>query len=360
MNSKTISQGILQAIGALVGILLLLFFLWKIQAAIIYFIIAAILSLISRPIIKFLKSKLKLPNLLAVVITMFFFMGLLLGLIRMFIPLITQQGENLSLLNFNELKNNIGSVTSHLNDYLFVRNIDIASEFKNLDLLSKFKEIPLLLNSIIGAVGSMSIGLFSVLFIAFFLMKDSHILHNTILVLVPSKNEKRVEKSINTIKDLLSRYFIGLVFQIAILFVIYSIVMTIFGIKNGIVIAFLCALLNLIPYIGPLIGGALMLFLTMTSNLGHDFRSVILPTTFYVFIGYVVAQLVDNFFSQPIIFSKSVKSHPLEIFLIIIIGGLLFGVIGMVLAVPMYTVIKVILKEFLSDNKIVQSLTKNL
>ena len=86
--------------------------------------------------------------------------------------------------------------------------------------------------------------------------------------------------------------------------------------ENSIVIAFLCALLNLIPYVGPLIGGVLMLFLTMSSNLGQDFQEVILPTTIYVMIGYVIAQLIDNFLSQPLIFSNSVKSHPLEIFLI--------------------------------------------
>lgn len=360
MNSKTLSQGILQAIGVIVGILALLFFLWKIQTVIVYFVIAAVLSLIARPVIRFLKTKLKFPNLLAVLVTMFLFIGLISGLIKMFIPLITQQGENLSLLNFNELNNNIKQITNELNNHLFVKRIDLASEFENLDLVSKFKEIPLLLNSIISAVGSLSIGLFSVLFISFFLMKDSHILHNGLLVLFPDKNGARIEKSFTTIKDLLSRYFIGLVFQIVILFVIYSIILTLFGIKNGIVIAFLCALLNLVPYIGPIFGGTLMLFLSMTSNLGLDFKTEILPVTSFIFIGYVFAQLIDNFFSQPLIFSKSVKSHPLEIFLIIIIGGLLFGVIGMVLAVPMYTVIKVILKEFLSDNKIVQSLTKNL
>jgi predicted PurR-regulated permease PerM len=70
--------------------------------------------------------------------------------------------------------------------------------------------------------------------------------------------------------------------------------------------------------------------------------------------------LVDNFFSQPFIFSKSVKSHPLEIFLVIIISGLLFGVLGMIVAVPAYTALKVVLKEFLSENKIVKQLTKNL
>ena len=126
------------------------------------------------------------------------------------------------------------------------------------------------------------------------------------------------------------------------------------------VIAFLCAILNLIPYIGPLIGIVLMSFLTMTSYLGEDFSSIVIPKTVYVIIGYIVAQLVDNFISQPYIFSNSVKSHPLEIFLVILTGGILFGITGLILAIPLYTVIKVFLKVFFSDNKLIKKLTKNL
>ena len=158
----------------------------------------------------------------------------------------------------------------------------------------------------------------------------------------------------------MSRYFVGLIFQIIILFIIYTIGLLIIGVENAIVIAFLCALLNLIPYVGPLIGAFLMITLTMTSNLGASFSEVILPKTFWVFIVFIIGQLVDNFASQPIIFSKSVKSHPLEIFLVILIAGIMFGVVGLIVAIPAYTAIKVILKEFLSENKIVKKLTKNL
>ena len=69
---------------------------------------------------------------------------------------------------------------------------------------------------------------------------------------------------------------------------------------------------------------------------------------------------IDNFFSQPYIFSNSVKSHPLEIFLIILVGGILFGIAGMILAIPTYTVLKVFLKVFFNDNKLIKKLTKNL
>jgi len=191
-------------------------------------------------------------------------------------------------------------------------------------------------------------------------MKDTSLLENSIFVFINEKSKVKLRESLSIIKNLLSRYFLGLVIQISILFGIYTITLLIFGIQNAIVIAFLCALLNLIPYIGPLIGGLLMLILSMSSNLGYDFRAVILPTTLYVMVGYIIAQIIDNFFSQPLIFSNSVKSHPLEIFLVIMISGLLFGVVGMIVAVPAYTAIKVILKTFLVDNTIVKLLTKNL
>lgn len=360
MNSKIIANGILRAIAIILGVALLLYFLYKIQSVLIYIIIAAVLSLIARPIIFFLRQKLKFPNTLAVVVSMLLFLGLVFGLISMFIPLIVKQGQNLSLLDMNQLEYNIENLLNQVNIYFSEKGVNLFEQLKSVDVFSQFKAIPNLLNSVIAGVGSLSIGLFSVLFISFFLMKDSKILNKGLLVFVPDNNESRFQKSLDTIKDLLSRYFLGLLLQITILFIIYTTVLLIFNVNNAIVIAFLCALLNLIPYIGPLIGGLLMVTLTMTSNLELDFNTQIMPTTIYVMIGYVFAQLIDNFFSQPFIFSKSVKSHPLEIFLIIIMGGLLFGVVGMIVAVPVYTAIKVILKEFLADNKIVKSLTKDL
>tara|TARA_R110002073_G_scaffold312586_4_gene484137 strand:- start:42905 stop:43987 length:1083 start_codon:yes stop_codon:yes gene_type:complete len=360
MNSRTISNGILRALAIVLGVALLGFFLYKIQSVLVYIIIAAVIALIARPLIIFLRRRLKFPNTLAVITAMIIFVGLLLGLIGMFIPLVVKQGESLSLLQSDQLQSDIQSIISQINEYFKAKNIDILSELQSADVFSSLKSIPEVLNSIVGALGSLSVGLFSVLFISFFFMKDSRIFKNSILVVIPNGTEKRFSQSLEKIKDLLSRYFIGLILQISILFVFYTIILLIFGISNAVVIAFLCALLNIIPYVGPLIGAFLMIILSMTSNLGLDFQTEILPTTIYVMIGYFIAQLVDNFFSQPFIFSKTTKSHPLEIFLIIIIGGLLMGPLGMIIAVPTYTALKVILKEFLSENKIVKSLTKDI
>jgi predicted PurR-regulated permease PerM len=360
MNSKTIANGILRAIGIILGILLFGYFLYMIQSVIVYIIIAGILSLIARPIILLLRKKLKFPNTIAVIFTMILMLSFLAGLFVMFIPLVAEQSKSLSLLEVDKLQENVQQIFNQTTAYFSSKGIDILGELKDVDFVSQFKAIPNLLNSVLGAVGSLSVGLFSVLFISFFFMKDSQLLKRGFMAIIPNGTEGRFSKSLEIINDLLSRYFIGLIFQITILFVLYTIILLVFGIHNAIVIAFLCALLNLIPYVGPMIGAVIMFVLSMTSNIGSDFQTEILSTSLWILFWYLIAQLVDNFASQPLIFSKTTKSHPLEIFLVIIIGGLLFGVVGMITAIPLYTALKVILKEFLSENKIVKSITKDI
>lgn len=357
MNSKTIAYGILRALAIVTGIVLTLLFLTKIQSVLIYITIAFVLTLIARPALFFFRRRLKLPKTLSVVITLLLIILLILGVGSLFIPLIVKQGQNISLLNTSEFIDNIKNLLSQIRAYFVSKNIDFFKGLKDVDITSNFQSIPSLLNSFVGIIGSFSIGLFSVLFITFFFMKDAKMFHKIFLAITPDEKEERILKSLETINRLLSRYFIGLIIQILILFTIYSITLLIFGVESAVVIAFLCALLNVIPYIGPVIGGLLMATLTMTSSLEYDFQTYILPTTLYVLMGYLFAQVIDNFFSQPIIFSKSVNSHPLEIFLVIVVSGFTFGVSGMILAVPAYTVIKVSLKEFLSEVPVIKALS---
>jgi predicted PurR-regulated permease PerM len=362
MEAKNISQGIINAVIKLGLISLGMFLLIELKILLVYLLVAAIISLIGRPIVLFLKNKLKFSNLLSASLSLLILGGVLFGIISLFIPLVIQQSENLSLLNLNELEYKLEKLMNEIR--LFFNfdpsNIEQYSSLKNLINTDNLGVIPEFLNHLLSILGNFTIGLFSVTFISFFLLKDSHILENAVLVFVNDKSEGRLKKSFEKIKNLLSRYFLGLLLQISILLVMYSIILLIFGIKNAIVIAFLCALLNLIPYIGPLIGAVLMMFLTMTSNVEADFSSVILPKTIYVMIGFFIGQLIDNFFSQPFIFSNSVKSHPLEIFIVILTGGTLMGTTGMIIAIPIYTALKVIFKAFLSENKIVKSLTQDL
>ena len=362
ITSKIIAKGILKAVGVLVAISLLLYFLYLIQTVLIYLIISLILTLIGNPILDFFKRKLKFKHLFATIATLLIFVLIIVGFIMMFVPLIMEQGQNLSLLNTAEVEKDITKLISQISHFLEGHNIDSKKLFKENDLTSKFNfsYVSDFLNVFLSALSSFGMGLASVLFITFFFLKDRILFIIGAKKLIPDTHEEQTLNSFTKINNLLSRYFIGLLLQLFIVFVLYLIVLLIFGIENAFIIAFLCAVLNIVPYIGPLIGSVLAAILTMISNLDSDFQTQTLPLTLYVMIGFWVVQIIDNNVSQPLIFSKSVSSHPLEIFLVILIAGFLFGIVGMIVAVPFYTILKVIGKEFFPENKVVQLFTKNI
>ena len=361
MNSSDISAGILKAVFRLLLIAGVIWLLLQIKSLIFYLAIAGVLSLMGHPVNDFLHRKFRLPKIWASSVTILLMLCIVLSLFWLFIPLIIQQSKNLSLLNVESLQSDLEYILQELGDFLNISHpivesqIEVANYIDNLNL----DLIPQVFNSLLTTVGNFTIGLFSVLFILFFLLKDSQLLKRMILVMTPDKIEQRVSSSLSKIKYLLSRYFAGLFMQVSILVILYSTILVVFGVKNAFIIAFLCALMNLIPYIGPIIGGIFITLLTMSSYIGQDFTGYILPRTLYVLIGFILTQFIDNFFSQPFIYSTSVKSHPLEIFIVILATGVLTNPIGMIVAIPVYTALKVILKEFLSENKIVSSLTKN-
>ena len=253
-------------------------------------------------------------------------------------------------------------LNNEFNDYFRIERVNLLERVEQLEFFEDFNLdiIPTFINSFLGTLGNFAIGLFSILFISFFLLKDSRLLLEGVLVFSRKGNEGQFLRAFTKIKQLLSRYFIGLLFQVLILFTLYTILLVIVGVEHALIIAFFCALLNLIPYLGPLIGYFLMSAFVISDNLGLDFTALILPKLIIVFVGYGVVQTIDNFVNQPLIFGKSVKSHPLEIFLVILLAGSVLGVLGLVMAIPLYTAIKVISKEFLSEYKIVKKLTHNL
>lgn len=362
ITSKVIANGILRAIAYLILTALILYFLYQIQSVLIYLVIALILTLIGNPILDFFKKRLRFNHTLATITTLLIFILIIAGLITMFVPLILSQGQNLSLLNTVEIEKNSLQLINQIAAFLESHHIDSSKVLKEANITSKinFGIVTDFLNVILGTISSFGMGLASVLFITFFFLKDRLYFIISAKKLIPDSHEEQILNSLEKINHLLSRYFIGLLIQLFIVFILYLVVLIIFDIPNAIIIAFLCAVLNIIPYIGPLIASLLAAALTMLSHLGNDFQTDILPATIYVLIGFWIVQILDNNISQPIIFSKSVSSHPLEIFLVILIAGFLFGILGMVIAVPLYTIFKVIGKEFFPENVIIQLLTKNI
>lgn len=362
VTSKTIGNGILRALIITAGALLLLYILYLIQPVIYFLFIALIVSMIGSPIVNFLERKLKFNHIVAVLVTMVFFILLLAGFIMMFVPLIISQSENLSLLDTGKLQTDLTELVERLKAYFSDHNIDAENMLKESNLASKINLnfIPNFLNTILGTLGNIGMAIGSIIFITFFFLKDKKLFAVNAKKILPEGHESKIINSFRKINHLLSRYFIGLIGQVTILFLLYLIVLLIFGVENAFIIAFITALLNIIPYIGPLIATVLVAILTMLGHMDPQSQGEMLSTTLYVLIGYSVAQIIDNNVTTPLIFSNSVNSHPLEIFIVILASGFLFGILGMIVAVPLYTIIKVVAKEFFPKNPVVKVLTRGI
>jgi len=361
-TAKAITLGILRALAVLVGIVILLWILYQIQALILYIGLALVLSLIGRPVVLFLRRKLKFGNTFASVITLLLIIGSIGMVLSIFVPIIIEQGKHISQIDFEQVKRDLNELNIQASDYLGVDHFQLVEAIKrttyvqNLDV----EIIPSFIDIFFGNIAGTIIGIFSVLFISFFLLKDESLIARSVLVFSQSGNEQKFKRILIKIKELLSRYFIGLLLQIFILALFYSVLLLYLDIRDAVAVALICAFLNIVPYLGPIIGWVLMLLVIVSNNLGADFSTGLLPLLFIATCGYAIAQIFDNFISQPVIFGHSVRSHPLEIFIVILTAGFVFGIPGMILAVPTYTAIKVIAKEFLSEYKIVKRLTRNL
>jgi predicted PurR-regulated permease PerM len=362
IKSKDISNALLRTIFILLAILVCGYFLFSISSIIIYIISAILLSFVAEPICHFLQKRFRFGRTLAIISSLTLFILIIFGIILLFVPLILSQSKNLSLLDITSLEKNY---------LLFITNVDVwlqayginYEKYFNVQKIAQsfnFNFITDILNSIVGSIGNFGMALFSIFFICFFILTDQKLVTNNLRAILPNKNRWRILASLLRIKNMLAKYAIGLLLQLLVVFILYLIVLLIFGVENAFIIALLGAILNIIPYIGPIIALVMTAFLTMLGHINQDFQTVVLPTTLYVIIGYFIVQLIDNNFSQPIIFSKSTNSHPLEIFLVTIISGTLLGIAGMIVAIPIYTAVKVVLKEFYPKNTFIEILTRSL
>lgn len=362
IESNIIAKGIVKAVLVLVLLYLCWIGLTKIAEVFVYFTIAIILSLMLNPFIQFLKNKLKFKNIFAVLSAFLLLFLILFGLISMIVPLISSQSKSLALLNPTAIRLNIMLTYNEFKNYLLSKDILLEKIFSLDDLFTKLdlNFIPQILNNFVSFLSSFGVGLIAVLFITFFILKELPTFINGFKSILPDNQKDKILSSLDKVYQLLSRYFIGLMLQLTIVFLLCFIVLLIIGVEHAFTIAFICALFNVIPYVGPLLGMILAASLTMISRISGDFQTEVLPTTLWVIFGFMLVQLVDNYFTQPFIFSNSVKSHPLEIFIIVLIAGLLLGITGMIVAIPLYTIIKVFAKEFYPENKVVKLLTRKL
>ena len=340
-------------------------------SVLIYIIVAFVVSLIGQPIVHLLrKIKIKgksLPDTVLAAITLIVIFGVLILLIWQIIPVVANIVRDASSMKAEETMDS-HSVINQVNDWIIRTLPWVGEDFDGVALLmDKLSEVVDMSNvtgvlgSVASAVASLAVGIFAVIFISVFFIKDDKLFGRIVGALVPDSIEPRVEKTIFDIEKLLSRYFIGIVIEVfgvmlLDLLGLWLIARVDFNYALG--IAFIAGLLNIIPYVGPLLGEVIGVVLCVILKYG---AGIGLGVNIWIFALIVLAvmlgtQLVDAFVYQPLIYSTSIKANPLEIFVVIMLAGHLGGAIGMLIAIPAYTVIRVIASRFFYDFKPVKRL----
>jgi predicted PurR-regulated permease PerM len=294
-------------------------------------------------------------------------MMMIFGLFILFIvPLISNQARIISNIDTDAVSSYFSEPLNKIYNFLIQYNVLNADQSINLffeQQLNQVLDVAHFTNffgHLISATSSILMGVFIVLFLSFFFLKDPNLLRSIIMALTPEAYTKDVQIVMTDSRILLTRYFLGILLELTSMMTIISLTLTAFGIKNAIIIGFLGGLMNIIPYLGPIIGASIGVTLGVISVLSSGNYDAVLITSLVIIGTFAIANMIDNILLQPIIYSKSVKAHPVEIFLVIIMAGKVFGIAGMIIAIPTYTVFRVVAKQFLSQFKFIKVLTENM
>ncbi len=347
---------------------------WYFRSVLIYIMAAVVVSLVAKPVMGGLQKirikGRKAPDWFLAALSLTIVLGLLLAVLTLIVPIVSGIVKGISLSSIESAAGQIAVPLGNMNEFLRNSFPQLGENFRiEMVLIQELQKLfdVSIISSVIGSATSLltsfGIGLFSVVFIGFFFIKDDGLFTKIVCALVPDKHEKTTEKAISDIGYLLSRYFIGVLIEIAgVALVNFVGLMFIarLGFNASIGIAFLTGITNIIPYVGPLMGGVMGTILGLVIKYSSA-TPIGLDVNFWIFTGILIAifcfaQLMDNFLYQPVIYSTSIKSKPLEIFIVLLIVGHMGGPLAMIVAIPCYTVVRVIAFRFFRHIKAIRRL----
>jgi len=342
----------IQNIIAIAVIGLMFFLITQIQLLIIYFFIAIVLSITINPLNNFLcKMKLfkrQLNKTIAAIICLLIIStnGLLIGYILS--PIVIEEVQILSSIQLTEVQNFLNILSLEINKKFTSINMDLELNLKDIMNMLDVTSIGGVFQSMIGILGNIFMAVFSILFISFFLIKDKALLKDYAIKSLGYFMPKSKQK-INMIIYFIRRYCAGLFIQTSILFILFGIGMMILKLPNPWTLALFAAVVNIIPYFGPLIGLIFTVTMVGTFYIDQNMIDLILPLIIKSFILFGSVQTFDNFIIQPTIFSRAFKAHPLEIFFIAMGAGFIGGIMWMIIAMPVYTILRITFSELIAN-----------
>lgn len=347
--------------------------LWYFRTIVSYVLIAWVVSLLGQPIMKFFQKYLKIKKLhirannsLCAILTLVTLILVLSGLIAAFVPLVVQQANNLAQIKVENIMLALDEPLKQLTAWgqrfgLVHQGMTVSDEA--MRAASKYIEparITDVFRAIIAAAGNLVVGSISVLFISFFFLKENKMFTEIMSGFAPKEYEDNAREAVSDTTTLLSRYFSGLLLQMIFVIFFLTTIFLVLGVKNALLIAIFAALINIVPYLGPILGSIFAIFITISSNLELDFYTQTVPLLLKVGITFAIMQFINDWIIQPVIFSNRVLAHPLEIFLVTLAGAKVGSIGGMILAIPVYTVLRVVGRAFFNEFKIIRKMTNSL
>ncbi|GGH74395.1 putative PurR-regulated permease PerM [Filimonas zeae] len=331
MNNSTLPLTVKRSIEML-GLFLVGALVLMASDVIMPLILSFFLSLVLLPVCRFL-VKYKVPRVLAIVLSI-----LLLVIIVAFFAWLFFMQINKLIVDFPTIRDNL---TQHVNN--LSAWIDKKGHFSTQEQTKIINEQSnKLLNYAGGVLGGVATSATSVLLFfglipiyIFFLMYYKNLLLNFVFLWFKQCHHEKVQDVMHETEAIIKSYIGGLIIQITYMTLLMGIALTIFGIPHAILIAIIFAFLNLIPYIGALIGNLIGVLLTISS-------SQELGPVFTVLIVIAVVQFLDNNILMPRIVGSKVKINALASIVAVFVGGKLAGISGMFLSLPILAIFKII------------------
>ena len=318
--------------------LLVVFILYLITDVLIILAVSVLLALIFDPYVKMLEkkglSRLFSTFIIFIILGFLFYFGL-----SYFIPqFLLQMNQLIQTLHVSSLHEKILSVEKTLYQYLpfftlgdFSKRIE---EFISSRIISSFDKISIVLSSIVSLITILVI----VPFITFFMLKDSKKILHGIIQMMPNRYFEMSYWIFKKVSMQLGRFVRGWIFDATFVGIACGLGYYFIGIHNALPLGLISGLGHLVPYFGPIIGGvpAIVISVVQYGNFSHVPFIVMVILSVYA---------LDNGFVQPVVFAKSVDMHPVVIILLILVGSQIMGVIGMLLIIPLATVVRTAAKE---------------
>ncbi len=352
-----------------VGIVIAVILSWFFSTIVGYFVVAMVFSAVLQTPTNYISqiqiAGIQLPRAVAVILSFSIFAGIIALFVLLFIPLVSEQIEFISVLDYNSLFENITSPIDYIEKFLiekkWVKEKDgfLMDELQDY-FFSFFRDLKFgnVVSQILDTTSTVLIGTISVLFISFFLLYEKGLFRRNVIALIPNAYFEVSISAIYKIEKLLSNYLFGLLIQMFSIFTLVSIGLIVSEVKYAVTIAIFAAVANLIPYLGPILGASFGLIVSLSTQLQQSQDVAFSILAVKVIIVFLIVQFSDNLLLQPIIFSRSIKAHPLEIFSVVFMGAALAGAVGMIFAIPVYTILRVTALEFWKGYKEYQIFSK--